>query len=402
MPLHVESLQIVCDANIPAAEAAFGRFGRVHLLPGRAIDRAAAQEADVLLVRSVTPVTEALVGGTPVRFVGTATAGVDHVDQDALARLGIAFASAPGSNATSVVEYVIAALLELSENDGFDLMGATLGVVGAGQVGGRLVPRARALGMTVVVCDPPRGAAGFTDHDYRPLSELLEASDVVTLHTPLTDGGSWPTRGMIGAEALAAMRPFTWLINAARGPVVDGQALLAARSRLGALVLDCWPDEPSPYLELIAAADLATPHIAGYAFDGKVAGTTMLDAALRAWLLEQGTPLPPPWSPDAILTEPEPLVVTAPPLPDDSSEARTAFLAALARQAYDVRADDARFRATVGSEPDAARRAAAFAELRRTYPRRRENAAFTVRGAVPEALRRAVTDGLGMRLALGT
>ena len=396
----MKPLRIVCDANIPAADAAFGRFGEVHLLPGRAIDRAAVEEAEVLLVRSVTPVTEALVGGTAVRFVGTATAGVDHVDSDALARLGIAFASAPGSNATSVVEYVLAALLETGARHDGGLEGMALGVVGAGQVGGRLVPRARALGLDVIVCDPPRAAAGFTDHDYRPLAELLEASDIVTLHTPLTDAGPWPTRGMIGARALAAMRPSTWFVNAARGPVVDGEAFIAS-THLGARIVDCWPDEPAPSLRLIAVANLGTPHIAGYAFDGKVAGTTMLDAALRVWLSDQGESLPPPWSPDAILAEPELRVVTPPPPPADMPEARAAWLAALARQAYDVFADDARFRATVGSEPDAAHRAAAFAELRKTYPRRRENAAFTVRGAVPAALRRAVTEGLGMRVEGG-
>ncbi len=197
------------------------------------------------------------------------------------------------------------------------------------------------------------------------------------------------------------MRRGAILINAARGQIVDGPALLAARPRLGALTLDCWPGEPAPRLDLVAAADLATPHIAGYAFDGKVAGTTMLNAALRAWLSEQGAALPSPWSLDAARHEPEPLVVTPPASPADTPEARTAWLAALARQAYDVFSDDARFRASVGSESEPERRAAAFAELRRTYPRRRENAAFTVRGAVPQALVSAVTDGLRMRVEPG-
>ena len=210
----MEPLRIVCDANIPAAEDAFGPFGPVRLMPGAAISREALRDADVLLVRSVTRVDEALVSGTPVRFVGTATAGVDHVDADALARLGVAFASAPGSNATSVGEYVLAALLELADAQGLDVTALTLGVVGAGQVGGRLLLRAEALGMRVLVCDPPRAAAGEADHDYRPLADVLAGSDIVTLHTPLTgpDDSPWPTRGMIRREALAVMRPGAVLV----------------------------------------------------------------------------------------------------------------------------------------------------------------------------------------------
>lgn len=382
----MQPLRIVCDANIPAAEAAFGRLGSVRLLPGRAITRATLTDADVLLVRSVTRVDAALLSGTSVRFVGTATAGVDHVDRDALARLGVAFASAPGSNATSVVEYVLAALLAVAEATGVDLAGATLGVVGAGAVGGRLVPRARALGLDVLVCDPPRADAGHTDHDYRPLRDVLGASDIVTLHTPLVDAGSYPTRGLIGASELDLMRAGGSLVNAARGPVVDGPALLAARrsDHLGALVLDCWPGEPAPDPDLVAAADIATPHIAGYSAEGKWRGTAMLARALHDWLGRDDAPwtVPPP---------PEHVIDVA-RLTDPADT--TAWLARVARQAYDVRADDARFRAAMAA-PD---RAAAFAELRRTYPTRHENAAFVVRGDVPDGLRRAVTDGLDMQI----
>jgi erythronate-4-phosphate dehydrogenase len=399
-------LRILADANIPAALDAFGPFGTVRLVSGRDITRDSVADADVLLVRSVTPVDAALVEGTPVRFVGTATAGVDHVDQAALARLGIAFASAPGSNATSVVEYVLAALLDLADERGTDVSALTLGVVGAGQVGGRLVPRARALGMDVLVCDPPRAAAGATEYRYVSLGAVLAGADVVTLHTPLTgpDASPWPTRGLIGEAELAAMRPGAWLVNAARGPVTDGPALLAARrsGHLGALVLDCWPGEPAPDLDLVEAADIATPHVAGYSFDGKVAGTVTLDAALRGWLAGQGDSVREPWDATGALAEPTPLVAAAPPLPEDTPEARTAWLHGLVRQAYDVRADDARFRELVGAEPDPGRRAAAFADLRRTYPRRREWSAWTVRGHVPERLRRAVTEGLGMRIGGGT
>ena len=392
-------LRIVCDANVPAAAEAFGRFGPVRLVAGRDIDRAALAEADVLVVRSVTRVDAALLGGTPVRFVGTATAGVDHVNEADLAHLGVAFASAPGSNATSVAEYVIAALLAVAAARGERLAGRTLGVVGAGAVGGRLALRGQALGMDVLVCDPPRAATGETEDPYVPLAGVLAGSDIVSLHTPLTVPGEspWPTRGMIGAPALAAIRPGAWLVNAARGAVVDGPAVLAARrsGRLGALVMDCWPGEPAPDEALVAAADLATPHVAGYSFDGKVAGTSMIVAALRAWIAAHGDAVHEPWSPAGALAER--VVAVAPRGLAGTPHAQAAWLDALARQATDVRADDARFRERVGAEPDSGRRAAAFADLRKTYPRRRENAVFVVRGAVPDALRRAVVDGLGMR-----
>ena len=401
MPVHMQSLRILVDANVPAAADALSPFGSVRLVPGHAITRAETEHADVLIVRSVTRVDADLVEDTPVRFVGTATAGTDHVDAAALARLGIAFASAPGSNATSVVEYVLAALLDLADSRGADLP-ATLGVVGAGAVGGRFVPRARALGMNVLVCDPPRADAGHTDHDYRSLGDLLAGSDMLTLHVPLTSPSEsrWPTRGLIGAEALAAMRPGAWLVNAARGGVVDGPALVDTRrsGRLGALVLDCWPGEPQPAPDLVAAANLATPHVAGYSFDGKVAGTAAVAAALRAWLAAGGD-APARWDAAGVLAEPAPLVVPAPP-----TDGRTAaaWLAAAMRPVVDVRADDARFRAAMAAAgDDAPARAAAFADLRRTHPRRREAAAWTLAGHVPDALRRAVTDGLGMRTGDG-
>ncbi|HLT47717.1 MAG TPA: 4-phosphoerythronate dehydrogenase [Rubricoccaceae bacterium] len=399
--MRARPLRVLADANVPFADEAFGRYGPVRRLPGRAITRTDAAEADVLVVRSVTPVGAALLAGTPVRFVGTATAGTDHVDEGWLREAGIAFASAPGSNAESVVEYVLAALLALAAERGEGLRGRTLGVVGAGQVGGRLIPRAEALGLRVLASDPPlaeaagaRGAAAA----FVPLSQILAEADVVTLHTPLTRPlAPHPTFHLVGAAELAAMRPGAWLVNAARGAAVDGAALRGAleAGRLGAAVLDVWEGEPAPDVALARRADLATPHVAGYSFDAKVAGTRMVEAALRAWIAAQGEPVPPPWDAEAVL-EAEPLVVVAPPAPEALTPAAEArWLDALARQAYDLRADDARFRAAVVDAPPG-ERAAAFSRLRRDYPRRRAWARFTVQGFVPEALRAAVTGGLGM------
>ncbi|MEO0556576.1 MAG: 4-phosphoerythronate dehydrogenase [Bacteroidota bacterium] len=386
-------LRIVADANIPAARDAFAPFGEVRLMPGREITRAALQAADVLLVRSVTRVDAALVEGTPVRFVGTATAGTDHVDAEALRQLEIAVASAPGSNATSVVEYVLAALLGLAADRGVGLAGRTLGVVGVGQVGSRLIPRARALGMEIVASDPPLAEAGGRPGvDLVGLAEVLHHADILTLHTPLStpETSAYPTLGRIGAEAIHALRPGAWLVNAARGRIVDGPALAEALGtrQLEAAVLDVWPTEPSPDPELVAQVDLATPHIAGYSFDGKVAGTRQLEAALRAWV---GDP-PSPWDASPTLASSGPLLAEAPPAAGDLADPvqQAAWLDGLVRQAYDVRADDARFRAAMHTED----RASAFTALRKTYPVRREWARTTVRGSIPEPLRDAVRIGL--------
>ena len=396
-------LRILADANIPAAEAAFGAVGAVRLLPGRSITRDEVADRDVLLVRSVTPVDAALLEGTPVRFIGSATAGTDHVDRPALDRLDVASAWAPGSNAVSVVEHVLASLLAVASNRGEALAGKTLGVVGAGAVGGRLVPRARALGLDVVACDPPLAAAAEArgePHPYLPLDDVLSRSDVVTLHTPLTTAGEspWPTRDLIDADAFATMRPGAWLVNAARGGVVEGSALQAEVARR-VCVLDVWPGEPSPDPHTARHAALASAHVAGYSADGKVRGTAMLAVALRRWLAEGGVDVP-PWDPDAALG-PAPPPLAAPPVPADVGDpvAQTAWLDALVRQAFDVRAEDARTRAALGGAGGgAADRAAAFAELRRTYPPRREWAHVVVEGGVPAPLRTAVADGLGMRI----
>ena len=381
-------LRLLVDANIPDAETAFGPLGSVRTIPGHAITRDALAEVDALVVRSVTRVDAALVEGTPVRFVGTATAGVDHVDEDALAGLGIAFASAPGSNAASVVDYVLAALLAVAAHRGETLAGRTLGIVGLGEVGGRLARRAAAFGLDVLACDPPRAAAGHADHDYHSLGDVLDQSDIVSLHTPLTTPAQspWPTLGLI-AEA-DRLRPHAWLVNAARGRVVTPEAAFAlAASR--PVVLDVWPNEPQPDPALVDAVALGTPHIAGYALDGKHRGTAMIADALFAWA-GLGRPAERLGDPAHLVAE---VADSAGGVPDP-----TAWLNALARQAADVRGDDARFRAALaGTEGDA--RAAAFADLRKTYPVRREMDRYTVRGPVPEALRTAVSEGLGMRLS---
>lgn len=353
-------MRLLADENIPLLDPFFASFGEIRRLPGRAIDRAALADVDALLVRSVTRVDAALLEGTPVRFVGTCTIGTDHLDLDHFERAGIAWASAPGCNARGVVDYVLGALLALAERTGRDLASLTYGVVGAGQVGGRLVEVLRGLGWRVLVCDPPRQAR--EGGDYVDLDTLLADSDVVSLHTPLTREGPLTTHHLLNGARLARLRPGSWLINASRGAVIDNAALRACLQAGVALevVLDVWEGEPQVDAGLAALCRLATPHIAGYSLDGKLRGTEQIYRAFCAWRGEEpqislAALLPPAWLATLHL--------------DGMADPRWA-LATLCRAVYDPRSDDAAFRRTLAGE--AGERRAAFDRLRKEYPPRRE------------------------------
>lgn len=379
-------MRIVADENIPFIRQACAGLGEVRLLPGRAIRREDVRDADVLFVRSVTRVDAALLEGSRVRFVGTATIGADHVDAPALAALGIAFASAPGSNAVSVAEYVVAALLTLAERRRWYLAGMTLGIIGVGNVGSRVAARARALGLSVLLNDPPLARRGAL-REHAALPDLLAAADVVTVHVPLERDGADPTYHLIDEAFLRALKPGAALINTSRGAVHDTRALLA--SPPAALVLDVWEGEPRIDGALLQRCDLATPHIAGYSFDGKARGSEMIVNAARAALRLEGT-----WSADALLPAPPPPVslnVNGLSIQDVLRQA--------VRVAYDIEADDARLRATQ-TLPEA-ERALAFDQLRKEYPIRREFARFVVslRGACRNGDPAPALRGLGFAVA---
>lgn len=353
-------MRILADENIPLVEAFFGAFGPIRRQGGRGIDRAALGDSEILLVRSVTEVDRALLQGSAVRFVGTCTIGTDHLDLDYFREAGIAWASAPGCNARGVVDYVLGSLLALAEHHGLSLRERCYGVVGAGQVGGRLLDVLRGLGWRVLVCDPPRQAR--EGGDYVDLETILRECDAISLHTPLTRDGAWPTHHLLGAEQLVRLKPGAWLINAARGAVVDNAALreiLQQRRDLDA-VLDVWEGEPLADPQLADLCRLATPHIAGYSLDGKLRGTAQIYAAFCAWL---GVPE------EVVLDEllPEPWLAQLGVQADADPEWA---LATLCRAVYDPRRDDADFRRSLHG--DAQARRAAFDALRKHYPLRRE------------------------------
>jgi len=274
-------MKLVIDANIPAAERCFGHLGSLTRVPGREINAAHLQDADALIVRSITQVNDKLLADSPVRFVGTCTIGTDHIDQAALAQRDIAFASAPGCNAEAVVDYVLSSLLTLAERDGWVLSERTVGIVGVGNVGSRLQARLATMGVSTLACDPPReeeGAGG----GFHSLDALIERCDVLCLHTPLTREGPHATYQLLNAQRIEELAPGCVLLNAGRGDCVDG---LALRSRIAgkgdiSAILDVWEEEPDIDAGLRDLVSLATPHIAGHSLDGKLRGTWMIQQAI--------------------------------------------------------------------------------------------------------------------------
>ncbi len=277
--------RIVADAELAHGADMLRSLGELTLAPGRAIGRRHLARADALLVRSVTRVSRELLEGTPVRFVGTATSGADHVDAAWLESAGIALCDAAGCNANAVTDYCLAALGALRARGGPRPEDCRVGLVGGGAVGGLLARKLARAGVDCVVCDPPLAAAGA--RGLVPL-EAVGRCRVASLHTPLTDGGPHPTRGMIGREFLASLPDGAALINTARGAVVDGAALAAALAERPDLtaVCDVWESEPEVGAGLAAKAAVATPHIAGYSRRAKRAAAARLAEGLaRAFSL---------------------------------------------------------------------------------------------------------------------
>jgi len=372
---------IVVDNKNPFLAEALKSVAEVHSLGTSAITNAALQEADAVVVRSETKVGPPLLHGTHVKFVGTATIGTDHVDLQYLARQGIGFASAPGSNATSVAEYLAAALLETAARFHIPLEGKTLGVVGVGNVGSRVVRVGKALGMKVLQNDPPLARA-TGDARYLPLDALMEA-DVVTLHVPLTRGGEDPTYHLFGRERIARMRQGSILVNTSRGSVVQGDILLSAldSGHLAGAVLDVWEGEPDVTPVLLAKVLFGTPHIAGYSFDGKVNAARMMFEAIMGHF---GLSLK--WPDPEALPAPRVARIASVPVCGMQETVRQ-----IVSQCYDLKEDDGRFR-TLLSLGDEERRVE-FRRQRSTYPVRREFHATRV-SIQPEqnALRTSLTS----------
>lgn len=373
-------LKIVADENIPFVEDAFCEFGDVVTFQGRSIDREKLLEADMLFVRSVTKVNRELLNGTKVKFVGTATIGVDHIDRSYLKEAGIGFASAVGCNASSVAEYVISAILTL-KNDGKIEDNPVLGIIGAGNVGSELFKKAEGMGIKTILNDPPKKRLTGCEI-YRPLDELLQNADIISIHVPLNLSGEDSTYHLVNQDFLQMMRPGATLINSSRGDVVDETALLQSRKNKkipANLILDVWHNEPQINYSLVEVCDIATPHIAGYSWDGKVRGTELIHDAAAAFFFRESK-----WhGRDLISNEVmQPLKITK---GNALYEAITSV--------YNIMEDDINLRKNKDLKKE--KQAEAFDSLRKNYRRRLEFPHFSVEADSAEMSERDSLSALG-------
>ncbi|MDD3276005.1 MAG: 4-phosphoerythronate dehydrogenase [Kiritimatiellales bacterium] len=267
-------MKTVVAETVLLGREAFETLGEVVVIPDRKIGPEHLKDADVLIIRSKTKVTPELLAGSAVRFVATATAGFEHMDFQALEKSGIGWCAAPGCNADSVADYITSALLSLHTCASVNLEGKTIGIIGVGQVGSRVAKRAEALGLRVLLNDPPR-AAKEGDAGFQCLETLLAESDIVTLHVPLIKEKPWPTLKTANYRFFEQMNPGSVFINASRGKVLDSDALLHAKANgiISHAILDVWDPEPLIRADVLAAATIGTPHIAGHSFEGKLNGT---------------------------------------------------------------------------------------------------------------------------------
>lgn len=381
--------KIVCATSVTLGREAFSTLGEVVSIPEKEITADVVRDADLLITRSKVKVDAALLDGSRVAFVATATAGIDHFDTAYLNAQPIAWTAAPGSNANSVAEWFAAALLRLHLVRGEPLAGKTLGIIGVGHVGSRVAAIAPALGLEPLLHDPPRAAVEpgpmWVDRD-----TLLAQSDIVTLHVPLTDSGPYATREMVDCRFLSALKPGAIFINASRGEVVDEDCLQLGLGQrwIDHALLDVFAHEPDVDPRVAADAFLVTPHIAGYSYEGRVRGTEMCYRAACGFLEVE-----PRWSPPPLAPDPARVFEL-----DPRGRSELEALADVVLRAYDIGADDRALRAGLGPDADARRKH--FQSLRASYPDRHEFPAFTVRLAAPAPALAAKLSRLGFNVSL--
>lgn len=289
------NIRLVIEKNIPYVAGLLDDYATVRYLAPEQIDNKVLRSTDGMMIRTRTRCTEELLRKSEVKMIATATIGTDHIDTDYCRDHSITVVNAPGCNAPAVAQYVFATLLQVINRP---LRSYTIGIVGVGHVGSIVERWARAFEMNVLVCDPLRRQAEGGDQ-WVDLDTIAAKADIVTFHTPLTRNGEHATYHMADETFFDKLGRAPIIINSARGEVADTQALIAARKagKVSGMIIDCWEGEPAIDRELLAMADIATPHIAGYSQEGKIrASQIALDAMSTFFMMPRVTidqPLPP-------------------------------------------------------------------------------------------------------------
>ncbi len=354
-------MKILVDSNIPLGRELFGSHGEVEFFEGRSLSREQLKDSQALIVRSVTKVNEDLLKDSTIQFVGTATIGTDHIDLPYLDKNKIGFAYAPGCNCNAVGDYVISMLLKLHRQKKINLENKTLGIVGFGNVGKNLAPKARAIGLNVLACDPPLEKSHPGKYPLVDYSSLIEKSHFLSFHVPLSKEGPHKTLGLINQNFLEGLRQAELIINTSRGPIIHSESLINWKKQnpKNSLVLDVFPNEPLILPELVDVCDYVSPHIAGYSAEGKIRGSFMiyeefchffnLPPGDMDWpLLEKKLSLN--WKPSSKLLQME----------------------SLAHEIFDFTSEDFKLRQSLQSQNPGA----GFDALRKNFPERRDFSAY--------------------------
>ncbi len=383
-------LKIVADAAIPFVERFFSCVGEVTLAETGQLNNDLLRDtsADVLVCRTATKIDQQLLHKSSIRIVASPSSGIDHIDLDHLQQRSIECLSAPGCNASSVAEYVLSALSVLADQRSFDLTKKSVGIIGCGNVGSRLLSFLQSLDIECMVYDPVLQGRSTNDN-FSELADIQQA-DIISLHVPLTTTGFYPTREMLDTSFFQGLNKDVIFVNSSRGQVVDENALKAfLQSNEDAMaVIDVWANEPAIDVALLARANIATPHIAGYSIDAKLTATrTVFEQVCAIEKIDQHHD-----SLDAILPLEEGREII---LNENGSDIDAVTMAALA--SYDVRSDAIALRRCL--EDDVIERNSYFSELRNNYPIRREFSSLTIRlKKEAESLRQKLL-ALGFRVA---
>jgi len=374
-------MKFIIDDKIPYIQGVLEPFGEVLYLPGSEITSAIVKNADALVIRTRTICNEQLLSGSSVKFIATATIGYDHIDTGFCRNAGITWVNAPGCNSGSVEQYLASALVTYAETKNLDLKDLCIGVVGVGNVGGKVARLCQLLGMKVLLNDPPRQRAESLPA-FVSLDHIMAEADIVTLHVPLNMKGEDATYHLGNTGFFSGLQRKPLLINTCRGEVVNTAAIKTAlaKGQVSEYICDCWEQEPDIDLQLLSSAWLATPHIAGYSRDGKAAGTRMSIQALSRFF---GLSLN-HWQPAGIEPSASPVFELTGPGKNEQQLICEAILAT-----YDIRSDDMALR----KDPSL------FEKLRGNYPVRREFSAYTIipRNVTPTVIK--ILKNIGFRIS---